>query len=65
MFQGAGAGWISASSTIGGTGLSGGSTGFQLRWRDREVPDPVSMVYAAVVWAQLEEPVVIAAGGDG
>lgn len=64
-YQGAGRGWVSASSTIGGTGLSGGSTGFQLRWSELEVPDPVRIIYTAVTWGPLEATVLISAGDDG
>jgi hypothetical protein len=64
-FQGDGPGWVSASSTIGGTGLSGGSTGFQLRWSEREVPPTVRVLYTAVTWVPLQGTVVVAGGGRG
>ena len=60
-FQGEGPGWVSASSTIGGTGLTGGATGFQLRWKEREVPDPVLIRYSTVAWTQFAAEVSIAA----
>jgi hypothetical protein len=64
-FQGDGSGWISSSSTIGGTGLTGGSTGFQLRWSEREVPPTVRILYTAVTWVPFEQSVVVAGGGRG
>lgn len=64
-FQGDGPGWMSSSSTIGGTGLTGGSTGFQLRWRERQVPPTVGILYAAVAWVPLEETVVVVGEGSG
>ncbi len=51
-FEGAGPGWISASSTIGGTGR-GGSTGFQLRWSELEVPASITVRYSAVAWTPV------------
>jgi hypothetical protein len=64
-FQGDGPGWVSSSSTIGGTGLTGGSTGFQLRWSERQVPPMVRVLYTAVTWVPLETTVVIAGGDRG
>lgn len=65
-FQGDGPGWVSSSSTIGGTGLTGGSTGFQLRWSEREVPPTIGIRYRAVTWAQLDAPVLVTGrGGSG
>lgn len=54
-FDGVGPGWISATSTIGGTGR-GGSTGFQLRWSELEVPEVITVRYSAVAWTSLAGP---------
>lgn len=61
-FRGVGPGWVSSSSTIGGTGLVGGSTGFQLRRSEREVPATIGIVYTDVAWVPLDATVVIADG---
>lgn len=64
-FQGDGAGWISSSSTIGGTGLTGGSTGFQLRWSERRVPPTIGILYTALTWVPMEATVVVTGAGAG
>lgn len=61
-FEGIGPGWISASSTIGGTGLSGGATGFQLRWNELEIPDPIVFRYRTVAWLATEAETQVIAG---
>jgi|GEM_PF-5097529 len=61
-FRGGGPGWLSAASTIAGTGGGGGSTGFQLRWSERTVPASIRIVYTTVAWAPLDATVVV--GGE-
>jgi hypothetical protein len=63
-FRGDGPGWISSSSTIGGIGGIGGSTGFQLRWSERDVPDVIGVRYSTVVWTPLPGELVLMEGGD-
>lgn len=58
-FVGAGSGWKRASSTIGGLGLSGGITGFQLVWNDPTPPDVVRVRASLVSWEPLGGDVTI------
>ena len=54
-FVGAGPGWLRASSTIGGLGLQGGITGFQLVWSEATAPEVVRIL--ARVQVRAEEDV--------
>ena len=63
VFRGLGAGWISSSSSIGGTG-SGGSVGFQLTWGAAQSPDPVPIRFSTTPWVAIEAELVVV-GGQG
>jgi hypothetical protein len=52
-FVGAGTGWLRASSTIGGLGLTGGITGFQLVWGDSTAPEVVRIQSNIVSWEPI------------
>ncbi len=66
IFEGAGPGWASAASTFGGTGLSGGVTGFQLRRTGQEVPETISIRYTRIAWLPVPGETVVPTGGpDG
>lgn len=49
-FVGDGPGWGRASATIGGTGLSGGITGFQLVWSEPTPPEVVRVRAKILTW---------------
>jgi hypothetical protein len=53
QFVGAGPGWKRAASTIGGLGLTGGATGFQLLWQDSTPPDTVQIRVRSVDWQPI------------
>lgn len=58
-FVGEGAGWGRASSTIGGLGLSGGITGFQLIWDESTAPEVVRVRASFVTWESLDGEVTV------
>lgn len=58
-FVGEGPGWGRASSTIGGIGLSGGITGFQLVWNEPTAPDVVRVRASVVAWEPFEGGVTV------
>ncbi len=64
-FEGTGPGWLRASSTIGGTGLTGGATGFQLRWSELEVPPSFVVRYTTVAWTPLAGELIVVSEGTG
>ncbi|MDH3756182.1 MAG: hypothetical protein OEU32_20140 [Acidimicrobiia bacterium] len=63
-FSGAGPGWTSSASTIGGTGLVGGSTGFQLRRTGPDVPDTIRIRYTRVAWVPVAGELAVPVGSD-
>jgi hypothetical protein len=58
-FVGDGPGWGRASATIGGTGLSGGITGFQLVWSEPSPPDVVRVRAKILTWQPLDGPITV------
>lgn len=58
-FVGDGPGWGRASSTIGGIGLSGGITGFQLVWSEPTAPDVVRVRASLVSWEPIAGEVTV------
>ena len=52
-FVGDGPGWGRASATIGGTGLEGGITGFQLVWSEPSPPDIVRVRAKILTWQPI------------
>lgn len=65
VFRGAGPGWVSSSSAIGGTsggGSGGGSIGFQLTWGGSTAPDPIPVRFATTVWVGVDSTTVVPLG---
>jgi hypothetical protein len=58
-FVGDGPGWGRASSTIGGIGLSGGITGFQLVWNEPTAPDVVRVRASLLSWEPRDGEVTV------
>ena len=58
-FVGDGPGWGRASATIGGTGLEGGITGFQLVWSERTPPEVVRVRARILTWQPLAGSVTV------
>ena len=58
-FVGDGPGWGRASATIGGTGLGGGITGFQLVWSEPTPPEVVRVRASLLTWQPILPFVVI------
>ncbi len=59
QFVGDGPGWQSAASTIGGLGLTGGATGFQLMWSEPTAPETVRVLARLVSWEPLDGTVTV------
>lgn len=59
QYVGDGPGWQRAASTIGGIGLSGGATGFQLLWQDPTPPETVRIRIRTVEWQARDGNLVV------
>jgi len=59
QYVGAGPGWLRAASTIGGIGLSGGATGFQLVWHEPTPPATVGIQIHTVEWLPRQDDLLV------
>ncbi|MEN8112854.1 MAG: hypothetical protein ABFS21_00585 [Actinomycetota bacterium] len=61
-YTGSGPGWLRAATTIGGTGLTGGATGFQLMWNGPTAPPDVDVAVHTTAWMPLDATTTVYQG---
>ncbi|MEN8234445.1 MAG: hypothetical protein ABFR89_05925 [Actinomycetota bacterium] len=62
-FTGSGPGWLRSATRTGGTGLSGGATGFQLMWDGPTAPPDIALAINTTAWMPLDSTATVYEGG--